>query len=108
MKVIDTRRNTRAGGALSHLSNRIYICEPCAREMGGAMGQVSPEVYDRAVEALHESEQRESTLETALANALAQQHQVVDARELFAKLDELKKVPSNTVSVPRSSAPAKK
>jgi hypothetical protein len=108
MKVIDTRRNTKAGGALSHLSNRIYICEPCAREMGAAMGQVSPEVYDRAVEALHESGQREATLETALANALTQQHQVVDTTVLFAKLDELTKVPSNTASAARKPAAAKK
>lgn len=39
-RVIDTRRNTQAGGSMSHLSNRKYICEPCALEMGGAMGMV--------------------------------------------------------------------
>jgi hypothetical protein len=42
-RVIDTRRNARPGGPQVHESVRKYICEPCARQMGGAMGMVSPE-----------------------------------------------------------------
>lgn len=81
-RVIDTRRNTQAGGAMSHLSNRKYICEPCALEMGGAMGMVSPEeaatldanakdFYDRMVEAQDELEQvRSQQLRVVAADGL--------------------------------------
>lgn len=44
-RVIDTHRNARPGGPQVHESVRKYICEPCAREMGGAMGMVPPETH---------------------------------------------------------------
>jgi hypothetical protein len=45
MKVIDTRRNSRAGGVSKAVSERKYVCEPCAKELGQAVGQVSAEEF---------------------------------------------------------------
>ncbi len=49
-RVIDTMRNARPGGPMTHQSVRKYICEPCAREMGAAMGMVHEDEH-AAVEA---------------------------------------------------------
>lgn len=55
-KVIDTRRNSRAGGIQSHESVRKYICESCAREHGAAIGMVSPEEYAEAEAAIRDKD----------------------------------------------------
>lgn len=105
-RVIDTRRNTQAGGSMSHLSNRKYICEPCALEMGGAMGMVPAE---RA--AVLETEVRQLaadnvSLASQLETARAQQPRVLTVADVEASLSS---VVSETVRAELAKkVPAKK
>lgn len=100
--MIDTRRNTQAGGSLSHLSNRKYICESCAVEMGEAMGQVSEEKYDEAIEAGRVLEAEVAELQGALELAQNEQHKVVSLADVVASLA----VDSRTTKPPATRKPA--
>lgn len=73
-RVIDTRRNSRAGGSLSHESVRKYICESCATEMGGAMGMVSADEHAEVV--------AESTRQTYDLAALHDRLQVAESAQV--------------------------
>jgi hypothetical protein len=79
MKVIDTRRNTQAGGTLSHASNRIYICEPCVLQLGQALGMASAVETEAAQTAGRALEEQVAQLEGELALARNEQHRVVSA-----------------------------
>lgn len=61
MKVIDTRRNSRPENRGQ--SERKYVCEPCAKELGQAVGQVSAEEHLRLTS---EHAQLSNDLESAL------------------------------------------
>jgi hypothetical protein len=86
MKVIDTRRNARAGGSMSHESVRKYVCEPCARELGAAVGMITPEEHEQILDVAEG--RREAMLVQAqqLEEARASQTRVISidaARELL-------------------------
>jgi hypothetical protein len=87
MKVIDTRRNARAGGSMSHEAVRKYVCEPCARELGAAMGMVSEDKYLNALTYHEIASKRVNELEDELERVRSQQTQVVNAQ---AFVDQLK------------------
>lgn len=80
MKVIDTRRNSRA--EKNGISERKYICEPCAVEMGKAMGQVSAEVYEDQRRALAESQDLIVHISQQRDDARSSQTQVVSVDSL--------------------------
>ena len=86
MKVIDTRRNTRAGGSMSHESVRKYICEPCARELGGAVGMVSPEEFAEVKQELGDSKFELISFRERLEAAEAGQVKVVSVKDIEALL----------------------
>ena len=89
MKVIDTRRNTQAGGTLSHASNRIYVCEPCIDQLAGALGFVPRDEYESVVDKLRDSDLELSRVQTDLREAQSSQVRVVSADDVLAKLDKL-------------------
>jgi hypothetical protein len=91
MKVIDTRRNTQAGGALSHVSTRKYVCEPCVKQLGEAMGMVSAEVHAQV--ACDGSDAMADCVKLAheLSEAREAQTRVVDADEILARIEKLTK-----------------
>jgi hypothetical protein len=93
-RVIDTRRNTRAGGALSHESVRKYVCESCAVEMGAAMGMVPEAQYDEAIAAGRKLEAEVAELQGELALAQNAQTRVVSVDELETALAALKPKPA--------------
>lgn len=105
MKVIDTRRNARAGGSMSHEAVRKYICEPCARELGGAVGMVSPEEAAELKQAKTQAEFEAISLAERLEAAEAGQVKVVSADKILDAIREWQDAPSNTASadVPASS-----
>jgi hypothetical protein len=88
MQVIDTRRNSRAGGVSKAVSERKYICEPCAKELGQAVGLVPAEDHSRTVEALATSERLGLQLERDLSEARSQQSRVVNADEIADVVSE--------------------
>lgn len=81
-RVIDTRRNARPGGPTSHASVRKYICEPCAREMGAAMGMVDGDAFEAVQADRLAYHKREQELEAELAAARSSQVRVVVADEI--------------------------
>jgi hypothetical protein len=91
-RVIDTTREFNPE-CLTRLSGRKYVCEGCATEMGRAMGQVSVRQYEEVVAELRSMEDITISLAEKLDAARDEQHVVVDAKELFAKLEELTKKP---------------
>jgi hypothetical protein len=107
--VIDTHRefNPEVG---TRLSGRKYICEPCASEMGQAVGLVTSVEYLGVGWKLAQAEERIALLEGDLALALNEQHKVMDADEfaaqMFEKLEEWSNATSNTASAPKK-APTK-
>lgn len=90
-RVIDTRREFNPE-ALTRLSGRKYICEPCATEMGGAMGLVSPEQYSRV------RDERDATMgdlvvvSAKLARAEESQVHVVAVNEIVDVISETVRV----------------
>jgi len=104
MKVIDTRRNTQAGGALSHASNRIYICEPCVIQLGKALGMASAAEHESVVQSVGGWGARVAELEVELEDARAQQHRVVDPTEILAQIEKWKTAPSSTASARKPAA----
>lgn len=89
--MIDTRRNTQAGGSLSHASVRIYVCEPCAVELGEAMGLVKRDEYESVVDKLRDSDLELARVKHDLAEAQDAQTRVVDADEIIARIEKLTK-----------------
>jgi hypothetical protein len=82
MKVIDTRRNARAGGSMSHEAVRKYICEPCARECGSAVGMVTPEEYAEAEAEIKDQSFTLIALNERLEAAEAGQVKVVSVKDI--------------------------
>lgn len=87
MKVIDTRRNTQAGGTLSHASNRIYICEPCATECGEAIGLVKRAEFESVVDKLRDADLKLKRTEEDLEEARTQQTRVLSLADVVATLN---------------------
>lgn len=96
MKVIDTRRNSRPENRGQ--SERKYVCEPCAKELGAAVGQVSAEEYETLAKTSEQHSITAENMRAAWESASAQQTRVVEADAIFAYLEELKNAPSNTAS----------
>lgn len=94
MKVIDTRRNSRAGGVSHAASERKYICEPCASELGAAVGMLSKGLYDAVVQDLHVTQQNAVDLQAKLDEARTQQTRVVNVSDLEEALAALKPKPA--------------
>jgi hypothetical protein len=88
-RVIDTRRNARPGGPTTHESVRKYICEPCAREMGDAIGMVAWERHVSVVDALASTRETVAHTEYALSKAEAAQTRVVSEAEILAALKDV-------------------
>lgn len=101
VKVIDTRRNTRAAGPQSHASTRIYVCEPCVVELGEAMGLVKRDEYESAVDKLRDADLELSRVRNDLEEARASQVRVVDAKELLDRLDKLVAKPKAAPRAPQ-------
>lgn len=99
MKVIDTRRNSRAGGVSHGASERKYICQPCAEEMGKAMGQVSESDHQAVVGVATELQQTVSDLRYELEQTQGQQTRVVEANDLKRMLAEAVKAGQDSVRV---------
>ena len=87
-RVIDTHRNARPGGAATHESVRKYICEPCAREMGGAMGMVSHEDHLEVIDEVEELEAELRRVRDQRDAALNSQTRVLDFDSVREALSE--------------------
>lgn len=87
MKVIDTRRNSRPENRGQ--SERKYVCEPCAKELGAAVGQVSAEHAAHTGSVLQDFADENQRLRNDLAYAQTQQHKVVDPAAVAAELRDI-------------------
>lgn len=108
-RVIDTRREFNPE-ALTRLSGRKYICEPCATEMGSAMGMVSATDYTAVVDDLRLSELNELQLISELDAERDLKVRVVAAAEVAEAVGEmLREELAKTVkpAAPKKTAPAK-
>ena len=87
-RVIDTHRNARPGGPQVHESVRKYICEPCAREMGAAMGMVDGDEHAVVVENRDHLSDQLIQAYRDLDDARASQTRVVIADEIADVVSE--------------------
>lgn len=100
MKVIDTRRNSRPENRGQ--SERKYVCEPCAKELGAAVGQVSAEKHQRMWDHRDELGKAYNDVQLELESVRAQQTRVVSVEEVAAYL---KSNAPGTPTVPPTKVP---
>jgi hypothetical protein len=103
-RVIDTRRNARPGGPQVHESVRKYICEPCARQMGGAMGMVPQEAIESARDFARKLQHEASDLRAELDRTRGQQVRVVAADEIADVVSETVRAELAKQVKPRAAA----
>ena len=87
-KVIDTRRNSRPGPHAIHTTERKYVCESCAKELGKAIGLIGRDEFDKVVDELRDASLERDRLQARLERAESEQVRVIGADEVAALIDE--------------------